>query len=208
MEQLEHANNAELLSTLTGKPAAEALLEQYGGLNNLAQASFDELQLVKGIGKSKAAAVKSAFLLAQRLTRETCAEAPLLDTPDRIADVLREQNRPYTVEHFQVIFLNTRRRMIGMHVLSQGTLDTILVHPREVFLAAIAKRAAAIVLAHNHPSGDPTPSEADIKVTRDLIRAGQLLRIEVLDHVILGRRTEERPRDYVSLRELGYFAAF
>ena len=153
METLEHVNNAELLSTLTGKLAAEALLHQYGGLTNLAQATFDELQLVKGIGKSKAAAVKSAFLLAQRLTKETYAEAPLLDTPERVADLLREQNRPYVVENFQVIFLNTRKRMIGMQVLSQGTLDTILVHPREVFAAAIAKRAACLILAHNHPSG-------------------------------------------------------
>ena len=89
--------------------------------------------------------------------------------------------------------------------ISQGTLDTSLVHAREVFAPAIAKHASAVVLVHNHPSGDPTPSEADIKVTRDLIRAGQLLNIQVIDHVILGRRTEERPRDFVSLREAGYF---
>jgi DNA repair protein RadC len=89
--------------------------------------------------------------------------------------------------------------------ISQGTLDTLLVHPREVFKPAIAANAAAIVLVHNHPSGDPTPSEADIKVTRDLIRAGQLLKIEVLDHIIIGRKTQERPKDYSSLRELGYF---
>jgi DNA repair protein RadC len=89
--------------------------------------------------------------------------------------------------------------------MSQGTLDRLLVHPREVFKAAIAANAAAVVLVHNHPSGDPTPSEADVKVTRDLIRAGQLLKIEVLDHVILGRATAERPKDFVSLRELGYF---
>jgi DNA repair protein RadC len=207
MEPLEHANNVELIAALAGKPAAEALLKQYGGLTNLAQASFDELQLVKGVGKSTAAAIKSAFLLAQRLARESYAEAPLVDTPERIADLLREQNRPYTVENLQVLFLNTRRRLIGMEVLTQGTLDTLLVHPREVFSAAIAKKAAAIALAHNHPSGDPTPSEADIRITRDLIRAGQLLRIEVVDHVILGRRTEERPKDFVSLRQLGYFAA-
>lgn len=205
MESLEHANNAELLSTLTGKPAAEALLERYGGLTPLAQASFDELQLVKGIGKSKAAAIKSAFLLAQRLTRESYSEPPLLDTPERVADLLREENRVYTVEHFQVVFLNTRRRLIGMQNLSQGTLDTLLVHPREVFRRAIAVGAAAIVVVHNHPSGDPTPSEQDIKVTRDLIRAGQLLKIDVLDHVILGRRTDERPRDFMSLREAGFF---
>ena len=205
MEQLEHASNIDLLSTLAGKPAAETLLHQYGGLTNLAQASFDELQHVKGIGKSKAAAIKSAFLLAQRLSRESYAEAPLLDTPERVADLLREDNRLYLVENFQVIFLNTRRRLIGRQNLSQGTLDTLLVHPRQVFRAAIAANAAAVVLAHNHPSGDPTPSEQDIKVTRDLIRAGQLLKIEVLDHVILGRRTTERPRDFVSLRESGFF---
>jgi DNA repair protein RadC len=81
----------------------------------------------------------------------------------------------------------------------------LLVHPREVFRKAIAANAAAVVLAHNHPSGDPTPSEADIKVTRDLIRAGQLLKIDVLDHVIIGRATQERQKDYASLRELGYF---
>jgi len=107
---------------------------------------------------------------------------------------------------FQVLLLNTRRRLIGEpEKIADGTLDTILVHPREVFRPAIQNNAAALVLVHNHPSGDPTPSEADIKVTRDLIRAGQLLKIEVLDHVILGRATQERPKDYTSLRELGYF---
>jgi len=106
----------------------------------------------------------------------------------------------------QVLSLNTRRRLIRLDEISDGTLDTLLVHPREVFQKAIAANAAAVVLAHNHPSGDPTPSEADIKVTRDLIRAGQLLKIEVLDHVIIGRATPERSKDYVSLRELGYFA--
>ena len=205
MQPLEYATNAELLSNLAGKPAANALVQHYGGLIDLSKASFDELQHVKGIGQSKAAAIKSAFMLAQRLSREAYPESAVLDTPDRIAGLLREQNLTYKVESLQVVFLNTRRRMIGMQTISQGTLDTILVHPREVFAAAIAKRASAIILVHNHPSGDPTPSEADIKVTRDLIRAGQLLHIDVLDHVILGRATPERQRDYASLRELGYF---
>jgi DNA repair protein RadC len=207
VEQIEYASNQTLLSALAGQSAAEVLMEQYGGLTSLAQASCDELQQVKGIGKSKAAAIKSAFLLAQRLSTEVYKEAPLLDTPERVANLLREQNRLYTVENFQVVFLNTRRRLIAVENISQGTLDTILVHPREVFKSAIAANASALILAHNHPSGDPTPSEADIKVTRDLIRAGQLLKIDVLDHVILGRRTEERPRDFISLREAGYFYA-
>jgi len=205
MQPLEHASNAELLASLAGKPAADALVQQYNGLTDLSKASFDELQSVKGIGQSKAAAIKSAFLLAQRLSREAYPESPVLDTPERVVDLLREQNRAYTVESFQVLFLNTRRRMIGMQVISQGTLDTILVHPREVFAAAIVKHASAIVLVHNHPSGDPTPSEADVKVTRDLIRAGQLLKIDVLDHVIIGRATPDRAKDFSSLRELGYF---
>jgi len=110
-----------------------------------------------------------------------------------------------SVETFQALLLNTRRRLIRVEDISHGTLDTILVHPREVFRSAIAANAAAMVLVHNHPSGDPTPSEADIKVTRDLIRAGQLLKIEVLDHIIIGRATPDRPKDYASLRELGYF---
>ena len=207
MERHEEAKNEELLSALAGKGPAQVLMEHYGGLTPLAQASFEELQQVKGVGRSKAAAIKSAFLLAQRLAKESLPEAPVLDTPEAIANLLRERNRLYTVEHLQVVFLNTRKRLIGVADLAQGTLDTLLVDPRSVFLAAVARRSAGIVLVHNHPSGDPTPSEADIKVTRDLIRAGQVLKIEVVDHVILGQRTTERPVDWVSLRQLGFFSS-
>jgi DNA repair protein RadC len=153
METLEHANNTELLSALAGKPVTEALINKFRGLTSLAQASFDELQQVQGVGKSKAAAIKSAFLLAQRLSKETYSEAPLLDTPDRVADLLREENRLYTVETLQVAYLNTRRRLIAVQNLCQGTLDTLLVSPLVVFSAAIAKKAAALILIHNHPSG-------------------------------------------------------
>ena len=105
-----------------------------------------------------------------------------------------------------MLYLNTRRRVTGCSFVSQGTLDTILVHPREVFRNAIVENAAAIVLMHCHPSGDPTPSEADIKVTRDLIRAGQLLKIDVLDHVIMGKpQSAANSKDWSSLKELGYF---
>jgi DNA repair protein RadC len=184
---------------------AEQVLKKFSSLDSLSRATIAELRQVKGIGRDKAIALKSAFTLARRMAEEIRQESPTLDTPERIADLLRERNRAYEVENFQVVVLNTRRRLIRVDNISQGTLDTILVHPREVFKLAISANAAAVVLVHNHPSGDPTPSEADIKVTRDLIRAGQLLKIEVLDHVILGRATQDRPRDYVSLRELGYF---
>ena len=208
----EALSNADLIAILlrTGTKgisalhAAHQLLAKFQKLENLAQASLKDLQ-IKGIGRDKAIALKSAFTLARRMAQEIRSDAPLLDTPDRVADLLREDNRFYNVEHFQVVMLNTRRRLIGVEKISQGTLDTLLVHPREVFKPAISANAAAIVIVHNHPSGDPSPSEADIKVTRDLIRAGQLLKIDVLDHVILGRASSERPRDFASLREMGYF---
>lgn len=206
-------SNAELIAILlrTGMKGmsaihiAEQLLRQFGTLQNLANTSLDDLRKVKGIGRDKAVALKAAFTLARNMARELRHDLPLLDTPERIAELLRDENRAYEVENFQVVMLNTRRKLIRIEPISQGTLDTLLVHPREVFKAAITAGAAAIVIVHNHPSGDPTPSEADIKVTRDLIRAGQLLKIDVLDHVILGSATPERPKDWVSLKELGYF---
>ena len=212
----EKLSNAELIAILlrTGMKGmsaihiGEQLLRQFGTLQNLANAPLDELRKVKGIGRDKAVALKAAFTLARNMARELRHESPLLDTPERIADLLREDNRAYEVEHFQAVLVNTRRRLIRVEPISQGTLDSLLVHPREVFKAAIAANAAAIVIVHNHPSGDPSPSEADIKVTRDLIRAGQLLKIDLLDHVILGRATPERPKDWVSLKELGYFAGY
>jgi DNA repair protein RadC len=205
---------AELIAILlrTGLRGANAvevgrqLLAQYGGsLHALAQAPMDDLRKVKGVGRDKAVTLAAAFALGKKLAAEKRAESPVLDNPEAVVQLLREDNRVRNVETFQVLLLNTRRRLIRVEETSHGTLDTILVHPREVFRAAIAANAAAVVLVHNHPSGDPTPSEGDIKVTRDLIRAGQLLKIDVLDHVIIGRATPERAKDYVSLRELGYF---
>ena len=129
----------------------------------------------------------------------------LCDTPDLAAAYWRANvaSNPLLnsdCECMAVLILNTRRRIKGHYIVSVGTLDTLLVHPREIFrLVIMVGGAAAIVLAHNHPSGDPQPSEADIKVTRELIRAGQLLKIEVLDHVIIGNP------GHSSLRSLGYF---
>ncbi len=184
---------------------AEQLLRKFETLDNLSRAGVDDLRQVKGIGRDKAVTLVAAFTLARKMAEELRGEAPVLDTPDAIARLMREDCRPRQFETFQILLLNTRRRLVNVLPLANGTKDTLLVHVGEVFRAAIAANAAAVVLVHNHPSGDPTPSEADIKVTRDLIRAGQLLKIEVLDHVIIGRATKERPKDYVSLRELGYF---
>lgn len=208
-------SHAELIAILlrTGLQGANAveigrrLLVKFGTLHALARASVEDLRTVKGVGRDKAVTLVAAFALARLMAADMQRESPMLDNPVAVAELMREDNRLRSVETLQVLLLNTRRRLIRVEQISHGTLDTILVHAREVFKSAIAANAAAIVLVHNHPSGDPTPSEGDIKVTRDLIRAGQLLKIEVVDHVILGRATPEREKDYVSLRELGYFYA-
>lgn len=206
-------SHAELIAILlrTGLKGANAVevgkqvLQKFGTLQALAQAGVEDLQKVKGIGRDKAVTLVAAFALARKMAGELQYESPVLDNPETVVRLLREFNLTKNVETLQVLLLNTRHRLIRVEEISNGTLDTILVHPREVFKTAIAANAAAIVLAHNHPSGDPAPSEADVKVTRDLIRAGQLLKIEVIDHIIIGRATAERAKDYSSLRELGYF---
>ncbi len=206
-------SHAELIAILlrTGLQGANAVevgkqvLQKFGTLQLLAQASILDLQKVRGIGRDKAVTLVAAFALARKMAGELQAESPVLDHPENVVRLLREANLAKNVETLQVLLLNTRHKLIRVEEISDGTLDTILVHPREVFKSAISANAAAIVLVHNHPSGDPTPSDADIKVTRDLIRAGQLLKIEVIDHIIIGRATTERAKDYSSLRELGYF---
>lgn len=141
--------------------------------------------------------------------RELAPVSETCDTPERVAaywseSVVTDERFTPEVETFVVIMVNTRRRIIGHVVASTGTLDTLLVHPRSVFRPAIVANAAAVILAHNHPSGDPTPSEADIRVTRDLMRAGQLLKIDVLDHLVMGT-PQNGGRGWVSLREMGCF---
>lgn len=207
-------SNAELIAILlrTGLKGVNAveigkqLMTRFGSLQGLARASIQDLVEIKGIGRDKAVTLMAGFTLARKMAAELVSESPVVDTPEAIAGLVREFTRLSPVETFRVVLLNTRRRLIDIVKLSDGTLDTLLVHARDVFKPAIAANAASIILVHNHPSGDPSPSEADIKVTRDLIRAGQLLKIEVLDHLIMGRATEERSKDYASLRELGYFA--
>src|SRR5579871_6880063 len=184
---------------------AEQMLAKFNSLEKLSRASVADLRQVKGVGRDKAVTLVAAFALARQMARELQQESPTLDNPEAVVALLREENRQYQVEQFTVLLLNTRRKLISVEKISQGTLDTILVHPREVFKSAISANASAIVLVHNHPSGDPTPSESDIKVTRDLVRAGQVLKIEVLDHIIIGCASAERAKDYSSLRELGYF---
>lgn len=144
----------------------------------------------------------------------TLREAPAVDfkatTPQEVEAYFREHVAKADwydpmKECCVVILLNTRRTVIGHNLVSLGNLDTSLIHPRELFRPAIVGAAHSIVILHNHPSGDPTPSEADVRVTREMIRAGQLLKIELVDHVVIGEKTADRRKGHASLRELGYF---
>lgn len=142
--------------------------------------------------------------------REIATPGTLGDRPELLVDYWRQAvpSAPWfdpMKETFVIILVNTRMRIIGHNFVAIGTLDTIFVHAREVFRPAIVAAAHSLVLTHNHPSGDPGPSEADIRCTRDLVRAGELLKIPVLDHLIIGSPSPERAKPYSSLRELGYF---
>jgi len=142
--------------------------------------------------------------------RECQPEPATIDTPEQAvaywhANIPKADWYDPAKEAFVVLVLNTRKRIIGHNLVTLGTLDTCQVHAREVFRPIIAVSGSCAILAHNHPSGVATPSEADIKVTRDLIRAGQLLKIEIIDHLIIGQATPEQPQGWVSLRTLGYF---
>jgi len=141
--------------------------------------------------------------LALPIMRETPTDAAEVRTP---ADCYRELSplcAPLAQEAFFVITLNTKYRVIDRHLISLGILDACLVHPREVFRRAVMDCAAAVVLAHNHPSGDPSPSREDLKLTRQLIEAGRIMDIEILDHVIIGRPFDRNPQGFTSLRESG-----
>ena len=142
--------------------------------------------------------------------RETVTDPAPCETPELAVDYWRKNIATDPrfnpdVETLIGLVLSTRRKVLGHYIVATGTLDTLICHPREMFRPAIVANASALIVMHNHPSGDHSPSEADIKVTRDLIRAGQLLKIDVLDHIIIGTAAEGRAKDSCSLRELGYF---
>jgi DNA repair protein RadC len=184
---------------------ANSLLIQYGSLSALSQASAAELQKdFPGIGKEKAKQVKAALEIGRRLVQENVGERPRIVSPEEVAAVLRERARGLDREVFWVLLLDIKNRLICPPCeVSKGTLNSSLVHPREIFKPAIQHSAANVILAHNHPSGDPSPSSNDIKITRKLIESGQTMEINVLDHVIIGRRTADDSADFFSLREAG-----
>lgn len=183
---------------------SQRLMSHFGSLTALAKASVKDLSALPGIGKVKAQMIKASMELAQRLTRESVGESPIVTTPEQAAAVLRERARVLQKEVFWALMLDAKNRLIGEpQKISEGTLTSSLVHPRELFKKAVELSCASIILAHNHPSGDPTPSAEDIKVTKQLIGAGEVMGIKVLDHIVIGHRKTNSNTDFLSLREAG-----
>ena len=208
----ENVSDAVLLAILirSGVPGqnvaelAQQMLIHFGSLTALARASERELQTFKGIGPVTAQLLKAALELAQRLTRESFGERPVVISPEQAAAVLRERARVLKTEVLWALMLDTKNRLIGEpRKISEGTLNSSLAHPRELFAEALECRSAGIILAHNHPSGDPAPSPEDIKITKQMVGAGKVMGIKVYDHIIIGRRKFHNSADFLSLRETG-----
>ena len=179
---------------------AQRLLSQFGSLKGIAGASVEELSQVKGIGLAKASQIKAAFELANRL--EGYAEAgdkPVVKTPEDVLGLVRGRLKGKKKEHFLALLLDTRSRLIKVAEISVGSLDSSIVHPREVFKEAISATAASVVFVHNHPSGDPAASEDDIGLSKRLAEAGEIVGIDVLDHIIIG------DKKFLSLKREGLF---
>ena len=178
----------ELLAILVGAkgaPAADALLEACGTVQQLAHETAGDLARIKGMTPARAAMVVAGVELGRRTLTRPRPDRTRLSSPREVAAFLLPRYGASPVERFGIVSLSTKHRVLRTEIVSTGTLDSSLVHPREVFRMAAMHRAAAIVLFHNHPSGDPTPSVDDVALTERLQQAGSLMGIEVLDHVIL-----------------------
>jgi DNA repair protein RadC len=190
----EALSSQEILALILGRGTkgesviitAQKLLTKFGNLKNLASASIEELTQIKGIGPAKAAQIKATYELVKRLENfpdET--NKVTVKSPEDAIKTARALLKGKKKEHFLVMCLDTRNHLIKTNVVSIGSLDCSIVHPREVYKEAISSSAASVIFIHNHPSGDPTPSEDDIKITKRLIEAGEIVGIEVLDHIVI-----------------------
>ncbi len=186
----------ELLALILGRGikgesvmiTAQHLLSRYGDLRSMAESSVEELAQVRGIGPAKASQIVASFELARRL--EACPEngGVIVKSPENVLQAVRSRLKGKKREHFLTVLLDSRNRVMGVAPVSVGSLDSSLAHPREVFKEAVSASAASVIFVHNHPSGDPQPSEDDIKLTKRLVEAGAIVGIEVLDHVIVADR--------------------
>ena len=207
-----HVPDAVLMSILLRSGSQNAnvidlandMLRRYGSLTALAEAPQSELEAFPGIGPVKAQILISAFELAKRLTVEKAPQRQVLNKPVEVAELLREEARTRETEVFWIFCLDPRNKLMrAPSIITTGIADATLVHPREVFKEAIRASSSAVILAHNHPSGDPSPSPADIRITRKLVQAGKVLSIEVMDHIVVGKENADGSPWFVSIRESG-----
>lgn len=198
-------SNAELLAILlrvgvTGENAVQVgqrLLQTFGGLAGLHKATFDEVRAQHGIGEAKVAQIKAAIELGRRLMLESPEERSMINSPADAAALVQYEMSGLEQEHLRIFLLDTRNRVLDIVEVYKGSVNSAQVHVGEVFKPAIRRGAPAIIVVHNHPSGDPTPSPDDVAVTRAIVQAGKLLDIDVLDHMIIGQGR------WVSLKERG-----
>ena len=183
--------------------ARQVLDRHQGSLARLAEASHEELRAIKGIGAVKALELRAALELGRRATGERANPLPLVREPAHVLDLLKTETARLDQEVFWVLLLDQKYRLRrAPEAVTKGILDASFAHPREVFREAIRMAAAAIIVAHNHPSGDPTPSAEDVRATRQLVETGKIVGIQLLDHIVVGGK-KPHPAPYVSLREAG-----
>ena len=200
-----HLSNAELIAILLrvgveGENAVQVgqrLLQTFGGISGLHRASFTELTNQRGLGEAKVAQLKAALELGNRLRLENPDDRPAIHSPDDAAALVQHEMSALEQEELRVILLDTRNRVLAVETVYRGSLNSSQIRVGELFKAAIRRNAAALIVTHNHPSGDPTPSPDDVAVTRAILQAGKLLDVDVLDHLVIGLGK------YVSLKERG-----
>lgn len=201
-----HLSNQELLAILLGTGTrnesvmglANRVLMHFEGLKYLSEATIEELTAIKGIGKAKGIGVLAALEIGKRINQYKPTAPYIIRSPEDGADYVMEEMRSLNQEHLVALFLNTKNQIIHQQTIFIGSLNASIVHPREIFREAVKRSAASIICAHNHPSGDPTPSQEDIHVTRRLVEAGNIMGIHLVDHLIIGDNT------FISLKEKGY----
>lgn len=192
---LEALSAQEILALILGRGiagesvmvTAQRLLSEFGNLKGIAGASLQDLGKIKGIGVAKASQIIAAFELANRVENHAAQESKIIvKTPEDIVNLVKGRLKDKKKEYFLAVLIDTRSQLIRVAEISVGSLDSSIVHPREVFKEAVSGSAASVILVHNHPSGDTEPSEDDIQVTKRLTEAGKVMGIDVLDHIIIG----------------------